>query len=309
MKNSAFWPVILLFGMVITPACAQPGGISTLGALQGEWVQQDTSPADTVRMTIKSNRLTRHYPDEADTTITIVVYNDLHCTTEDRYGSFIYLTDDAVCAAVDIIGKDLVRLSPLHPDASPELYRRAENHKKEGTLRQSRISGYGKTPNAAISGHNNRKLSNVSPEDCMHACDAEKNFLCKSFDYNRIERTCDLSDRSATDVNGLKTDYPGNPYDHYTKKTFLAAHAMSATTNRYKLTPNAAISGYNDRKLINVNPEDCVIACDTERNFACKSFDYYKKERACDLSSKRADEVGGLKTDYPGNPYDHYEQQ
>lgn len=71
-------------------------------------------------------------------------------------------------------------------------------------------------------------------------------------------------------------------------------------------TPNAAISGYNDRHLSNVSPAQCAQACLQEKSFNCQSFDYYKYEQACDLSSKKASDVGGLKTNYSGNPYDHY---
>lgn len=77
------------------------------------------------------------------------------------------------------------------------------------------LSGYSRTPNAAISGHNRRHLTGVSPDDCARACDGEP--WCVSFDYYKKERACDLSDKRAGDVGGLKTNYSGNPYDHYSK--------------------------------------------------------------------------------------------
>ena len=77
----------------------------------------------------------------------------------------------------------------------------------------------------------------------------------------------------------------------------------------YDKTTNAAIYGYNNKHLTGVTPEECACACDQETSFECKSFDYYKNSSACDLSSKSADDVGGLKTDYSGNPYDHYDRQ
>jgi hypothetical protein len=46
---------------------------------------------------------------------------------------------------------------------------------------------FDQTPNAAISGHNEVRLQNVSPEEAAEACV----------------------------LGGLKTDYYGNPYDHY----------------------------------------------------------------------------------------------
>jgi hypothetical protein len=150
------------------------------------------------------------------------------------------------------------------------------------------------TANSAISGYNNRNLVNVSVLDCKRFCIEESQFYCKSFDYNKIERWCDLSAKSKEDVGGLTTNYPGNPYDHYSRN------------DDYKISPNAAISGYNHKHLLNVTPDDCKRACDTEKSFDCVSFDYYKYVQKCDLSSATAIEVGGLKRDYPDNPYDHY---
>jgi len=72
------------------------------------------------------------------------------------------------------------------------------------------------TANAAISGHNNKKVSG-GLDACKNACDNERGFVCKSFDYDKRNGTCDLSDKSATDVGGLKKDYAGNPYDHYAR--------------------------------------------------------------------------------------------
>ena len=74
------------------------------------------------------------------------------------------------------------------------------------------------TYNAAISGHNTRPLTFLSLKECMKACLEETEFYCKSFDFSAIRRTCDLSDASAEDVGGLKTDYYRNPFDHYSRK-------------------------------------------------------------------------------------------
>ncbi|MGJ8562034.1 MAG: PAN/Apple domain-containing protein [Alphaproteobacteria bacterium] len=84
---------------------------------------------------------------------------------------------------------------------------------------------YQKTPNAAISGHNNGKISGTV-QACIEACNNATGFVCKSFDYNKAARSCDLSDKSKDDV-ALKTTYPGNPYDYYHKPT---SSAKSSTT-------------------------------------------------------------------------------
>ena len=156
-------------------------------------------------------------------------------------------------------------------------------------------------PNAAISGYNNEQLTGVTPEACAAACTSSTRVAwCRSFDYDKTASKCDLSDKSALDV-GLKTTYSGNPYDHYSLKP--ASDALSKFTS----TANAAISGFNTEALTGVTPKQCAAACtDATRSSWCRSFDYNKTTSKCDLSDKRAVEVGGLKTDYAGNPYDHY---
>ncbi|HIG73275.1 MAG TPA: hypothetical protein EYQ24_01450 [Bacteroidetes bacterium] len=154
---------------------------------------------------------------------------------------------------------------------------------------------YDRTANAALSGHNTKTLSGVSVQQCQAACTAETEFVCRSFDYRKNENTCDLSDTTADAAGGLKTDYAGDPYDHYERVFF-------------RHTPNAALPGNNNVQLESVTVEQCQAACEDETGFTCRSFDYYKNENKCDLSDMTADAAGGLKTDYAGDPYDHYER-
>ena len=81
------------------------------------------------------------------------------------------------------------------------------------------------TRNAAISGHNNVHLTGQTISSCSVAC-RSASWGCKSFDWHKNSNACDLSDKSAADVGGLKTNYPGNPYDHY-DCTAQAFHVVS----------------------------------------------------------------------------------
>ena len=92
-------------------------------------------------------------------------------------------------------------------------------------------SNFSHVPNAAISGHNNKSLSSVSVRDCMNACISERGFECKSFDYNKTAMACDLSDKTADDVGGLKRDYAGDPYDHYEKSDVIEISATVGSGN------------------------------------------------------------------------------
>jgi len=155
-----------------------------------------------------------------------------------------------------------------------------------------------KIPKAAISGHNKKHLTGQTVESCTRACFGES--WCESFDWYKYKKACDLSDKSAADVGGLKYWYRGNPYDHYACES--AESALSVSTK--STIPNAAISGYNNEHLTGQTVEGCSLAC--LRQSWCKSFDWYKHKKACDLSDKSASDVGGLKYWYRGNPYDHY---
>lgn len=149
-------------------------------------------------------------------------------------------------------------------------------------------------PNAAISGHNIEQLRGVSVPECKAACDAKP--WCLSFDFhkNAKEKICDLSDKSAVLVKGLKFDYDNDPYDHYGK----------VDSTGFVAIPNAAISGHNNLHLTGVGVDACKQACGG--NALCASFDYHKGQNRCDISTENAVSVKGLKFNYPGNPYDHY---
>jgi len=99
----------------------------------------------------------------------------------------------------------------------------------------------------------------------------------------------------------LKTDYDGNPYDHYDCNVLPTP---PPTTETCTVVFNAAISGYNSVHLTGQTVASCQDACSGYS--WCQSFDWYKYSNECDLSDKSASDVGGLKTDYDGNPYDHY---
>ncbi|XP_070544790.1 plasminogen-like isoform X2 [Ptychodera flava] len=74
----------------------------------------------------------------------------------------------------------------------------------------------------------------------------------------------------------------------------------------FRLIPDKALlqneAGYHE-----LTPEQCAKKCIEEMSFICRSFDYNKVTRDCDLSSKNRAQTGGLET-VSGDPYDHYER-
>jgi len=100
------------------------------------------------------------------------------------------------------------------------------------------------------------------------------------------------------------TGWQWNSFKHSGTRQNYVYYVEPALDCAYTHTANAAISGHNKEKLTEVSVDDCKAACsDTSW---CVSFDYYKNSQKCDLSDKRAEDVGGLKTTYNNDPYDHY---
>lgn len=197
--------------------------------------------------------------------------------------SFDYYKNEAKCDLSDSkVNNHTIRLKEDYPGNPYDHYEKFNV-----------VGSYTKQANAAIPGHNAKHLSDVTVTGCALACDAES--WCLSFDYYKRELACGLSRASVATVP-LKVDYENAPYDHY----------YTVPANNYKKTDNAAISGHNIHQLSGVTPHQCAAECDSQG--WCTSFDYYKNESKCDLSDKTAGEVGGLKRDYPGNPYDHYQR-
>jgi hypothetical protein len=67
-------------------------------------------------------------------------------------------------------------------------------------------------PNAGIPGFNQEVHSNISVEQCKSIC--MQRSWCKSVDYERAARRCFVQPVGRHE-KPLKTDYPRNPYDHY----------------------------------------------------------------------------------------------
>lgn len=84
-----------------------------------------------------------------------------------------------------------------------------------------------KTPNAGIPGYNQETHSGISLQSCFKLC-TDRGW-CKSADYERAKGKCFLQPVSKHQQS-LRTDYPGNPYDHYHKKEVLADGTYRLTT-------------------------------------------------------------------------------
>ncbi|KAH3795724.1 hypothetical protein DPMN_149283, partial [Dreissena polymorpha] len=76
------------------------------------------------------------------------------------------------------------------------------------------------TPYASVPGRNDRTLRKVTPETCARKCLEEKDFVCRSFDYQITEGTCLLSHVTGSDAGGLYTP-DGVAVHHFEMKPSL----------------------------------------------------------------------------------------
>lgn len=137
------------------------------------------------------------------------------------------------------------------------------------------------TQNAAISGHNVRHLSSKTVDDCKSEC--RKSAWCKSFDYNKQQQACSLSDVNAVAVGGLKTDYVGNPYDYYEMRTLVTAEAVDANNLLERCEQRAAGCWAKVRSGCKGAPASGF------GNRWKKIFDFEGKARACGLMAAKID--------------------
>ncbi|RKQ69347.1 PAN domain-containing protein [Litorimonas taeanensis] len=117
----------------------------------------------------------------------------------------------------------------------------------------AQAQSYNKTPNAAISGHNKAKIKG-SVLDCQTACNSRTDFVCTSFDYNKADQSCDLSDQNTESVK-LKTDYKNHPYDYYEKAQVMpdlttawdSSEGLIYWLGGYYQTPDKTLKGTLER--------------------------------------------------------------
>ena len=86
--------------------------------------------------------------------------------------------------------------------------------------RVASADSFSMTPNAGIPGYNQETHEGISALACQDLCIGRS--WCKSADYERAKGKCFLQPVNKFEQS-LKTDYPGNPFDHYHKSGNVAA--------------------------------------------------------------------------------------
>ncbi|XP_006820856.1 uncharacterized protein LOC102803543, partial [Saccoglossus kowalevskii] len=91
-----------------------------------------------------------------------------------------------------------------------------ENYSR-GKEQEGPVGAFRHVPNAAIPGHNKERHSDVSASQCATLCLETTDFMCYSFDYDRANKRCWLSNKNSQ-VISLKTNFRNDPYDYYERK-------------------------------------------------------------------------------------------
>lgn len=115
--------------------------------------------------------------------------------------------------------------------------------------------------------------------------DCEDNYFCNAGMYN---------DRMS---------YLQQELDHMDAPGIAQASAPAAADG-FGLVPNAGIPGHNKETYPALTLEICKSIC-VQRAW-CKSIDFDRTNGACYVQPVAEEDVGSLRTDYPGHPYDHY---
>ncbi|MEP4030966.1 hypothetical protein [Roseibium polysiphoniae] len=72
----------------------------------------------------------------------------------------------------------------------------------------------------------------------------------------------------------------------------------------FGMVANAGIPGHNQESYPGLTIDICKSIC-VQRDW-CKSIDFDRGNGACYVQPVAEEDVGALRTDYPGHPYDHY---
>lgn len=208
--------------------------------------------------------------------------------------------DRAWCKSIDFArASGMCILQPVAEEDVTELNRNYVGNPYDHYYYEPRLDaeyGWGMVANAGIPGYNTLIINNSSIAACQHTCEGHS--WCESIDYDRSLQRCYLQNVSEDKVS-LKTDYPGHPYDHY----YLKARRRGAAQPGFAYIADAGIPGYNVEIHHNTTLESCQQLCAPLS--WCKSIDFGRDAKTCILQDVDKDDVP-LKTDYPGNPYDHY---
>jgi len=162
------------------------------------------------------------------------------------------------------------------------------------------LNKFTKTSTKAIIGHNDKKLENVTVDECADKCLGTYGNWCVSFDMSIKRDKCYLT--------GIKAKESSHYIKHMKYNNYsLKGHKSNILTNFHKVE-NAIIPTANINIVHGISSLECANLClntKPKNTPQCKSFDYHKNKQICYLSNKNMYDSPhyGLTL---SSSYDHY---
>lgn len=155
-----------------------------------------------------------------------------------------------------------------------------------------------RVPNSIIQGHDRALIFTSTKEACLAACLNERNFICRSAEYNYVTLQCRLSDYDRRTVQDnfqpvVLVDAQGVDYFENLCLTNDNAcnKARSYQAPRFgvpdqKVAAHVGAQFYVDKELMANSVSACSRACTVEAEFLCRSFLYLGNPTGNDYNCK-----------------------
>lgn len=144
---------------------------------------------------------------------------------------------------------------------------------------QERLWAFERVLDAYLDGFDNKTIPNVdSRADCMKFCLVETEFTCRSAEYDKIRKLCQLSKE---DRRTRPTDFisaPGSAIDYLENQC-----VRSLPDCRYDVQNDVMVISMDSLEFANVQ-NDCQSLCDKTRFMTCRSYTFDSREKRCYLS-------------------------
>nr|XP_040575876.1 LOW QUALITY PROTEIN: uncharacterized protein LOC121124754 [Lepeophtheirus salmonis] len=156
-----------------------------------------------------------------------------------------------------------------------------------------------RVPNKMISGHDKALIFTSTKEACLAACLNERNFICRSAEYNYVTLQCRLSDH---DRRTVRKDYAPVDFvdaqgvDYFENLCLSASDACLNSVRNYqipkigipdqKISLHVGVQFYVDKELMANSIQACDRACNIEAEFLCRSYLYLGAPSGNDYNCK-----------------------
>lgn len=191
------------------------------------------------------------------------------CANDQRCQSFNYAKKQRVCWLKDTIPAGTYNDKVISGHKSTAKWK-----KDMGFTARFQVAGLSLENNTRRYGGNYAKITARNVEDCARSC--AKDGSCKSFNYNKQQRSCFLKNTIPNVVSDNRTI---SGYKPGSRKIKDATMKVPFEVAGILLENNIKRNGGDYRSFTVKNLEECAIACATDKR--CRSINYGKENRDC----------------------------